>query len=110
MTLVYAKNKPSYFNRRRKDPSPAAVSQEQVSVRVGFSVSKKIGNSVVRNRTKRRMKEAFRPMLSQVKPGYNLIFIARPSVVEDSFENIRKSIRYMLKKADLLIKETPKEN
>ena len=44
-------------------------------LQVGFSVSKKVGNSVERNRCKRRLKAAFDPWLLKVKPGLNLIFI-----------------------------------
>ena len=72
------------------------------SVHVGLSVSKKIGNSVIRNRVKRRLREAFRPYLSQVKPGYDLIFIARDAVVEAEFSAISSIMRYLLRKADLL--------
>lgn len=70
-------------------------------VRVGFSVSKKLGNSVVRNRVKRRLRESFRPMIPCVKSGYNLIFIAREPVVQESFQNIEKTMRYLLRKAGL---------
>ncbi|MBQ6146326.1 MAG: ribonuclease P protein component, partial [Clostridia bacterium] len=54
-------------------------------VQVGFSVSKKIGNSVMRNRAKRRLKACFAPLLVQVKPGYNLIFIARAAALTAPF-------------------------
>ena len=46
-------------------------------VQVGFSVSKKVGNSVERNRCKRRLKAAYTPFLPLTQPGRNLIFIAR---------------------------------
>ena len=74
-------------------------------VRVGFSVSKKLGNSVVRNRVKRRLRDSFRPMIPCVKSGYNLIFIAREPVVQESFHNIEKTMRNLLRKADLWIGE-----
>ena len=76
------------------------------TVHVGLSVSKKIGNSVERNRVKRRLREAFRPYLAQVKPGYDLIFIARDAVKEAEFTAILSTMRYLLRKADLF-KEQP---
>ena len=74
-------------------------------VRVGFSVSKKIGNSVMRNRVKRRMRESFRPMIPCVKSGYNLIFIAREPVAQEEFQNIQKTMRYLLRKAEIFENE-----
>ena len=75
-------------------------------VQVGFSVSKKIGNSVVRNRVKRRLRASFSPMIPTVKSGYSLIFIAREPVVNEKFTNIESTMRYLLRKADLFQKET----
>lgn len=45
--------------------------------RIGFSVSKKIGKAVERNRVKRRLREACRLEISHFIPGYDYIFIAR---------------------------------
>lgn len=68
-------------------------------IKVGFSTSKKIGNSVVRNRAKRRLREAFSPMLRHIKPGIRLIFVARPAIAEQSFLEIFGEVKYLLKKA-----------
>lgn len=73
-------------------------------IHVGFSVSKKIGNSVARNRVKRRLREAFRPMISEALPGYDLIFIARDAVREADFSAIESAMRYLMRKAGLLQK------
>ena len=61
-------------------------------VQVGFSVSKKIGNSVMRNRAKRRLKACFSPLLPRVKQGYNLIFIARSDALTAPFLAMQKSM------------------
>ena len=45
----------------------AGAKQQKPPIRVGFSVSKKLGNSVVRNRVKRRLRESFGPMIPCVK-------------------------------------------
>ena len=71
-------------------------------VRIGFSVGKKLGNAVVRNRTKRRLREAVTPFIPSVKQGSRLIFIAKPPILEESFSSVRSTMRYLLKKAELL--------
>ncbi len=68
-------------------------------VQVGFSVSKKIGNSVQRNRAKRRLKACFSPLLPRVKPGYNLIFIARSSSLTAPFLSMQRSMVAALQRA-----------
>ncbi|MDR3051012.1 MAG: ribonuclease P protein component [Oscillospiraceae bacterium] len=70
-------------------------------LQVGFSVSKKVGNAVVRNRTKRRMREAFRPLIDQL-PGGLYVVIAREAAAQASFQAIGRSLRYLLRKQSLL--------
>ena len=77
-------------------------------LKVGFSVSKKTGNAVTRNKIKRRLRECFRPYLGDVKTGLYVI-VARPSAAEAAFEDLRKDVRYLLKKQDALLKHSSEE-
>ncbi len=97
-TLIYVKSRPP---RRRKHAAPAPR-VPQAPVHIGLSVSKKIGNSVVRNRVKRRLRAAVTPFIPQIKPGFNLIVVARPTLIDEPFPNIEHAMRALLKKADLL--------
>ena len=77
-------------------------------LKVGFSVSRKVGNAVVRNKTKRRLRECFRPYLGDVKTGLYVI-VARTSAAEAAFDDLRKDVRYLLKKQDALLKHASEE-
>ncbi len=47
------------------------------TVRIGITTSKKIGKAVIRNRSRRVIREAFRMISEEVRPGYDLVFVAR---------------------------------
>ncbi|MBO4878738.1 MAG: ribonuclease P protein component [Clostridia bacterium] len=78
-------------------------------VKIGFSVGKKLGNAVVRNRTKRRMREAVTPLIPNIKQGSKLIFIAKLPILEDTLPAIRSAMHYLLKKAGLLLEKAQPE-
>ena len=71
-------------------------------LKVGFSVSKKLGNSVERNKIKRRMKEAFFSMLDDVDKKSLLVFVPREPVRQGNYQMILCSMHKLLYRAGLV--------
>ena len=69
--------------------------------KAGFSISKKYGKAVARNRIRRQLKAAVAAVMPNVKEGYNVIFIPRQREAY-VFEDVTKSVQALLKKAGLL--------
>ena len=65
--------------------------------RVGISVSKKVGKSIVRNTVKRRIRESFRLDVDQkIKSGYDIVFIARVAISDVQYNEINKSMNHLV--------------
>ena len=77
------------------------VSSNGLSVsRCGFSISKKIGNAVVRNRVKRLLREITR--LTAIETGWDIVFIARPASATTDFARLKKGVLNLLSRARIL--------
>ncbi len=76
---------------------------EAGDTRLGISVSKKVGNSVIRHRIKRLIKEAFRLNQQHLKKGYDIVVIARQNALGKSYHSIERDVIHLLKKHDLFI-------
>ena len=66
--------------------------------RLGVTTSKKVGNAVKRNRARRVIKEAFRQICDNLKPGVDIVFVARSKTCLVKTEEVLKSMIYHLKK------------
>lgn len=87
----------------------SAKQEGQAAFRVGISVSKKIGNAVVRNRVKRLIREAVARMESDIPVSLDLVIIARPGVEAMTLEAIEQSLLHVMKRAKV-IKQAPVHN
>ncbi|MDX9888215.1 MAG: ribonuclease P protein component [Anaerovoracaceae bacterium] len=72
--------------------------------RMGYLASKKVGNSVKRNRARRLMKESFRQLEKEfvLVEGRDLIIIARNTIGNTSMQEVKKSMYSAFKKSGLL--------
>ncbi len=85
---------------KRQDPGP---------IRVGFTVSKKVGNAVERNRVRRRLREAVR--LSgggRFQPGHDYVLVGRRPALELPFDRIRQDLEQAVARAHSRISTTRK--
>jgi ribonuclease P protein component len=81
----------------------AQASDANSRVRVGVAAGKTTGTAVHRNRAKRLLREAMRPLIPSVASGWDLILIARPALVSASLEDTRSALTSLLQRASLLL-------
>lgn len=103
-----------------KAPTPGLVLQalrrdDEAPARLGFTVTKKVGNAVVRNRTKRRLREAARLLLSAqaqagaALTGVDLVLIGRDGTRRRPFAALQDDLRRALRRTGTIAAERPVE-
>lgn len=75
-------------------------------IRIGITTSKKIGNSVQRNRARRLIKESFRFMTPHIKQGYDFVFVARAKTPFVKCQAVQRSMKKQLKEAGVLFEKS----
>ena len=70
--------------------------------RVGVTVSKKLGCAVVRNRVRRRLREAYRLHEARFAPGWDIVVVARSRCVQADFQKLTDAYLSLAEKAGIL--------
>ncbi|MRH44406.1 ribonuclease P protein component [Aquibacillus halophilus] len=77
---------------------------QQHHFRFGLSVSKKVGNAVVRNQIKRYIRQAFSELEGQIANNYDFVVIARKPTKDMDYHQMKKSLIHVLYKSKLITK------
>ena len=84
------------FNNRKNSSEDGTLYNK-----VGISVSKKVGNSVVRSRSKRLIYEIYRLNCYNLKEGFDFVFVARTSIKDKKYKDVEGAMISLFKKAGL---------
>ena len=76
--------------------------------RLGLTVSTKVGKAVVRNRTRRRLREVYRTNEDKRSPGYDIVVVARVRAAHTKYQVLEKEFLKLAGKVGILKKETGK--
>jgi ribonuclease P protein component len=70
--------------------------------RFGLSTGRKLGGAVVRNKVRRRLREALRVMAPSFQPGWDVLIIARPPVIGVDFKTLAGALQNLLRRGGVL--------
>jgi len=82
-----------------------AAPNELSRARVGLTASRKVGGAVARNRARRLLREAARHLYPHLAPGWDVVLVARPPLVEAQGQDVRRALEQSLRRAALWIED-----
>jgi ribonuclease P protein component len=77
------------------------LSSGREGVRVGVVASRSIGNAVRRNRARRRIRAIINQYLPRIRPGWDIVIVARSSIHQASPDRLKTAIENLLVRAEL---------
>lgn len=87
--------------------APAPADLEAPVVRVGFTVSRKVGNAVVRNRVRRRLREVARQIIpGQARAGLDYVLVGRQGALKRDFAVLKDELVEALRRLKALSSAT----
>lgn len=85
--------------------SARVLRTELETTRFGLATSRALGSAVVRNRVRRRLREVIRALLPSLRPGWDVLVIARPAIVRADVGALRDALAKLLGRAGVLVEE-----
>ncbi|MDG5789404.1 ribonuclease P protein component [Evansella sp. AB-P1] len=82
--------------------------ENQKNVRIGLSVSKKIGHAVMRNRIKRLIRESLRELMVNIMNDYDVVIIARKPTSQMELSQMKNSLSHVLHLSGVLQRDNRK--
>lgn len=110
MKRAYRLRRPDQFQRVRRTGRGVAhpwlflnvAPNQRRQTRCGFIVGKRIGNAVLRNRARRRMREAVRLVFQHITAGFDIVFVIRTAEVASvPFPALQSAVEQLLRRATL---------
>ena len=87
--------------------APVPADEAIPAVRVGFTVSRKVGNAVVRNRVRRRLREVARLVIGHARPDLDYVLVGRQGALSRDFTVLQQELVEALKRLKALALATP---
>ena len=79
-----------------------ARKNDEGHARVGVAAGRTVGNAVKRNRAKRLLRAAMQGLVASIRPGWDVVLIARPPLVLSSSAEVREVLSMLLRRAELM--------
>ena len=79
-----------------------AQANDEMEIRVGVAAGRTVGSAVKRNRAKRLLREAMRPLIPSLSSGWDLVLIARPALAASNLAVARLALLDVLGRAHLI--------
>lgn len=76
--------------------------KSKTGIRLGITVSKKVGCAVVRNRIKRLIRESYRQNEDRLSGGVDIVVVARKRAADANYKDIFAALEYLFSKLSLL--------
>lgn len=101
----------SEFQRLRVEGQPwsgrlvviRVLANQHDEVRLGIVASKRLGNAVKRNRARRLIREAMRRLCPRLRPGWDVVVIARAPILAVSMPQVEIDLEHLLRRAGLFL-------